>query len=82
VPLEQGTALAFRHPAPDTELDAVVERFGGALDVHGAVPADHRGFSLRGATDEQLVWVGGATQGFGHPRNARLGLCTVDRAAD
>jgi putative transposase len=58
--LEEGTALAFGHPAPDTEFDVVVERIGGALEDHRAVPADHRGFSLGGAAHEQFVWVAGA----------------------
>jgi hypothetical protein len=71
--LEEGTALAFGHPAPDTEFDVVVERIGGALEDHRAVPADHRGFSLGGAAHEQFVWVAGATAGFGHPRVAGLG---------
>jgi hypothetical protein len=80
--LEEGTALAFGHPAPDTEFDVVVERIGGALEDHRAAPADHRGFSLGGAGHEQFVWVAGATAGFGHPLGAGLGLLTVDRAVD
>jgi hypothetical protein len=50
--LEKRAALAFGHPAPDAELDAVVERIGATLEDHRAVPADHRRFSLRGAADK------------------------------
>ncbi len=80
--LEEGTSLAFGHPAPDTEFDVVVERIGGALADHRAVPADHCGSLLGGAAHEQFVWVGGATAGFRHPRGADLGLRTVARAVD
>ncbi len=50
--LEQCAALALGHPAPDAELDAVVEGVGAAFEDHRAVPADHRGFALGGAADK------------------------------
>jgi hypothetical protein len=77
--LEEGTAMTFGNPAPDTEFDAVIERIGSALDDHRAVSTDHRGFSLGRAAHEQFVWVSGTTEGFGHPRGADLGLRTVDK---
>ena len=62
--LEQCAALALCHAAPDTELDAVVECVGAALQDHRAVPADHRGFALSGPSDEQLIGVGLAASGL------------------
>ena len=62
--LEQGATLAFGHPAPHTELDAIVEGVGTAFKNHRAVPTDHRGFALRGSPDEQFVGVGLAAPGL------------------
>ena len=62
--LEQCAALALGHAAPDTELDAIVEGVGAALQDHRAVPADHRGFALGGSSDEQLIGVGLAASGL------------------
>ena len=62
--LEQCAALALGHAAPDTELDAIVEGVGAALQDHRAVPADHRGFALSGSSDEQLIGVGLAASGL------------------
>jgi hypothetical protein len=59
--LQKRTALAFGHASPDTELHAVVQRVGTALRDHRAVPADHRGFALRGPPDEQFIGVRLAT---------------------
>jgi hypothetical protein len=42
------------------------------------VAANHRGFALGGTSNEQLVGVGGATAGFGHPSDAGFGLRTLD----
>src|SRR6266851_6605929 len=39
-PAEQRAALPLGHPAPDTELDPVVERIRKALRAHRASPAD------------------------------------------
>ncbi len=50
--LEQGPALTLRHPAPDAELDPVVECIGTTFGDDRAVPADDRRFALRGATYE------------------------------
>lgn len=46
--LEQGTTLTLGHSAPDSELDAIVQRIGAAFEDHRAVPTDHRGFPLGG----------------------------------
>ena len=76
--LEQGTALAFGHAAPDAELDSVVERIGATFQDHRAVPADDGCFALRGPAHEQFVWIGLAAPGLGYPGDAGLGLCALD----
>lgn len=50
--LEQCAALAFRHAAPDAELNAVIQCVGATFGDHRAVPADHRGFALSRTADE------------------------------
>ncbi len=65
--LEQGTALALGHSAPDAELHPVVEGVGPTLGDHRTVAADHRGLSLSGAADEQLVGIGRSAQRLGYP---------------
>src|SRR5258705_8984506 len=50
--LEQGTALALGHAAPDAELDAVVEGVGAAFQNHRTMSTDHGRFALRGAADK------------------------------
>jgi hypothetical protein len=77
---EQGAALAFGHSSPDAELDAVVQGVGAAFQNHRAVPADHRGFALRGTAYEEFVWICLAASGLGYPRDAGLGLGAVDNA--
>lgn len=77
---EQRAALAFGHAAPDAELDPVVERVGAAFGDDGAVPADHCRFTLGGTAYEQLVRVGLAAAGLGHPRDTRLALRALDNA--
>ena len=77
--LEQCAALALGHAAPHTELDAVVEGVGAAFGDHRAVPADHCGFALGGAADEQFVGVGLPATGLGNPGDAGLGLGAVDQ---
>lgn len=59
--LEQRASLTFGHATPDAELDPVVQGIGATLRDHRAVPADHRGFALGGAADEQLIRISGAT---------------------
>ena len=78
--LEKRTALAFGHPAPDTEFHPVVEGVGAAFEDHRAVTADDGGFALGGAAYEQLVRVSLTASGLGHPSNTGLGFCTVDNA--
>ncbi len=70
--LEQGPTLTFGHPAPHTELDAVVQRIGTALGDDRAVATDDRRFPLRGAPHEQLVGIGRSTQRFRDPGDSRL----------
>jgi hypothetical protein len=72
--LEQSAPLTLGHTAPDAELDPVVQRVGAALEDHRTMPADHCGFVLRGAANEQLIWIGGATTGLGYPGYPGLGL--------
>jgi len=72
---QQRPALAFGHPAPDTELDAVVEGIGAALKLHGTVAADGRGFALGGAADEQLIRVDPPTPCTGHPSQSSFRVC-------
>src|SRR5690348_17978593 len=57
-PAEQRPALPLGHPAPDTELDSVIERIRKALRAYRAPPADQLGAILRCSLDEQLVRVG------------------------
>ena len=78
--LEQSAALAFGHPAPDTELDAIVEGVGAAFEDHRAVTADDGGFALGGAAYEQLIGISLTAARLGYPSNTRLGLCAVDNA--
>ena len=80
--LEQCAALAFGHAAPDAELDAVVQGVGAALRDHRAVPADHRGFALRGAADEQLVGIRLAASGLGNPSDPGFGLGALDNSCE
>lgn len=54
---EQCSTLALGHPTPHTELDTVVESISATLELNRAVPANGRSFSLRSASDKQLVWV-------------------------
>ena len=65
--LEQGTTLTLGHPAPDAELNPVVQRVRTALGEDRAVTTDHGRFTLGGPAYEQLVGVGRSTQGLGHP---------------
>jgi hypothetical protein len=78
---EKGAALAFGHAAPDTELDAVVERVGAAFQDHRAVPAYHRGFALGSAPYEQFVWIGLSAAGLRHPCDTGFGLGAVGHTA-
>src|ERR1700739_2954094 len=78
--LEEGAAVTLSHTAPDAELDPVVQRVGAALEDHRTLPADRRGFALRGAAHEHLIGIAGATAGLGHPGHPGFGLRTVDRA--
>ena len=64
---QQGAALTLGHPAPDAELDAVVERVGQALGAHRAAHADGLGPVLGSALDEQGVRVRGAARATGRP---------------
>ena len=63
-------ALTLGHPAPDAELDPVVERLGKALGDDGAVATDHSRSILRRATGEEFVGVSGSAQSFRDPGNA------------
>jgi hypothetical protein len=67
--LEQGPALAFRHAAPHSELDLVIQCIRSALLHYRTVTADHGGLALGGTPDEQFVRVGGPAQCFRDPGN-------------
>jgi hypothetical protein len=77
--LEQGTALAFGHAAPDAEFDAVVQGVCAALKNHRTMPADNGGLALGGAAYEELIWIGLAASSLGYPRDTGLGLRTLDK---
>jgi hypothetical protein len=72
--LEQSTALAFGHAAPDPEFDAVVEGVGAAFQNHRTVSTNHGSFALGGPADKQFVWISLAAAGLGYPSYAGLGL--------
>lgn len=55
--LEQGATLPFGHAAPDSELHPIVQGIRATFRNHRAVPADHRGPTLRGAAYEELVGI-------------------------
>jgi hypothetical protein len=75
---QQCPTLTLGHATPHTELNAVVEGIGTALRDHRAVPADDRGLALGGPTDEQFIGIGLPASGLRHPRDAGLGLDTLD----
>lgn len=77
--LEQGTTLALGHSAPDSELHAIVQRISAAFEDHRAVPTDHRGFTLGGTPDEQLVRIGLAAPRLRNPRDPGFALTSVDQ---
>src|SRR5689334_784482 len=79
--LEQCATLAFGHPTPHPELDAIVEGIGAAFQDHRAMPADHGGFALGRATYEQFVGVSLAASSLGNPRDPVLGLHALDQTA-
>lgn len=62
--LEQGAALTLGHASPDAELHSIVQRVSAALGDDGAMPADHRGFALGSAADEQFIRIRLATPGL------------------
>ena len=76
--LEQGTALAFGHAAPDTEFDAVIECIGAAFEDHRAVAADDGGLALYGTADEELIGIGLPASSLGYPGDTGFGLRAVD----
>jgi hypothetical protein len=76
--LEQGAALAFGHATPDTELDAVVEGVGAALENHRTMAADNGGFALGGAAYEQLIGIGLAASSLRYPGDTGLCLGALD----
>lgn len=54
---EQGTPLTLGHAAPHPELHTVVQGIGTTLELHGAMPADRRGLTLRRPSNEQVVGI-------------------------
>jgi hypothetical protein len=80
--LEQGAPLTLGHTTPHTELDPVVEGIGATFRDHRAVPTDHCGLALGGPANEQFVRVCTPATSLGYPRDAGLGLCTLDWGLD
>jgi hypothetical protein len=78
--LEQRTALAFGHTAPNTELNAIVERVGATFQNYRAMSANNCCLALGGAAYEEFIWIGLAATRLGYPRDAGLGLRAVDNA--
>ncbi len=78
--LEQGTALAFGHTAPDAEFDTVIEGVGAALENDRAMPADNGCFALGGAAYEKLIGICLAASSLGYPGDTCLGFRAVDNA--
>src|SRR5699024_7106152 len=54
-PAQQRPPFPFGHPAPDSVLDAVVQRVHEALQPYRTLETDLSGLPLRGPLDEQLV---------------------------
>ena len=77
--LEQGTALAFGHAAPDAEFDAVIQGVGATFEDHWTMPADDGGFALGCAANEEFIRIGLAASSLGHPRDSGLGLYALDQ---
>ena len=78
--LEQSAALAFGHAAPHAEFDAVIQRVGAAFEDHRTMPTDNGRLALGGAAYEELIGIGLAASGLGHPSDAGLGLRAMDNA--
>ena len=76
--LEQGAALTLGHAAPHAEFDTVVESVRAAFQDDRAVPADHRGFALRGPPHEEFIGICLAASSLGNPGDAGLGLGALD----
>ena len=56
-PPKQRAPLPLRHPAPNAELDPVVERVREAFRAHRADAAELPGLSLLAPRDEQVLGV-------------------------
>ena len=66
-PTQQRTTLTLGHPAPDPELDIVVECVSEALGADGAAQADGFHSILRSPLHEQCVGIRRATSGLRRP---------------
>jgi hypothetical protein len=75
--LEQRTALPLGHPTPHAELDPVVQGIGSTFEDHRAVPADHCGFALSGAADEEFIRIGLPAPRLRYPCDPSFGLGAV-----
>jgi len=72
--LEQCAPLALGHPAPDAELDLVVQRVRATFGDDGAMAADDCGLALGGSTHEKLIGVCLPAARLRNPRDPGLGL--------
>jgi hypothetical protein len=59
--LEERAALPLGHPAPNAELNAVIQRICAAFHDDRTVPTNHGRFALCGAADEKFIGISGAT---------------------
>jgi len=75
---EQRPPLTFGQPAPDTELDAIVQRVGAAFSYHRTVSAYDCGLALRRTAHKEFVGIGSAAKGLGDPGDPGLGLNAND----
>lgn len=78
--LEESASLAFGHPTPHSEFDAVVESVGAALHQDRAVSADCCCLTLRGTSNEKLIRIYFAAARLCYPGDASLCLFDIQTA--
>ncbi len=69
---DQLSALPLGHPAPDSELDLVVEGIGKTLRDDWALTADHGRSLLSRAGHEEFIGISGAAPCLRDPCKAAL----------
>lgn len=76
---QECAALAFGHPAPDSELHPVVECIGAALQLHRTVPADRCSLALCRASNKKVIGIASATARLRDPCEASFGISVGQR---